>query len=82
VPARSPSVTVDDQYYVAGLTPPGATRIAVHMSDGREFDTDIVTGSRFPVPVRSSHAINLSYGRVAYYAAYDANGVEFARKKA
>src|SRR5689334_1961342 len=32
LPVHSPSVTVDDQYYVAGIAPPGATRIAVHMS--------------------------------------------------
>jgi hypothetical protein len=82
VPVRSPSVTVDDQYYVAGIAPPGATRIAVHMSDGREFDTDIVTGTRFPVAVWSSQAINLSYGHVAYYAAFDSNGQQIARKNA
>jgi hypothetical protein len=82
VPVRSPSVTVDNQYYVAGIAPPGATRIVVHMSDGREFDTEIVSGAGFVMPVWSSVAINLSYGHVAYYAAYDATGREFARQPA
>jgi hypothetical protein len=82
VPVRSPSVTVDNQYYVAGIAPPGATRIVVHMSDGREFDTEIVSGAGFVMPVWSSVAINLSYGHVAYYAAYDATGREFAKQPA
>jgi hypothetical protein len=80
VPVRSPSVTVDDQYFVAGIAPPGATRIVVHMSDGREFDTDIVSGARFPAPVWSSVGIDLSTGRVESYIAYDGGGLEIARK--
>ena len=82
VPVRSPSVTVDDQYFVAGIAPPGATRIVVHMSDGREFDTDIVSGARFPAPVWSSVGIDLSTGHVESYIAYDGGGMELARKPA
>lgn len=82
LPVHSPSVTVDDQFYVAGIAPPGATRIVVHMSDGREFDTEFASGARFPAPVWSSVAINLSYGRVASYIAYDGGGKEIARKTA
>ena len=82
VPVRSPSVTVDDQYFVAGVAPPGATRIVVHMSDGREFDTEIVSGSGFPTPVWSSVGIDLSTGRVESYIAYDGGGKEIARKAA
>jgi hypothetical protein len=80
VPVRSPSVTVDDQYFVAGVAPPGATRIVVHMSDGREFDTEIVSGAGFPTPVWSSARIDLSAGQVASYIAYDGGGKEIARK--
>jgi hypothetical protein len=82
LPVRSPSVTVDDQYFVAGIAPPGATRIVVHMSDGREFDTEIVSGAHFPAPVWSSVAINLSYGHVASYIAYDGGGKPIANKPA
>ncbi|MDT7572654.1 MAG: hypothetical protein QOE05_2828 [Actinomycetota bacterium] len=82
VPVRSPSVTVDDQYFVAGVAPPGAVRIVVHMSDGREFDTEIVSGAGFPAPVWSSVRIDLSVGRVAAYIAYDGGGKEIARKPA
>ena len=82
VPVHSPSVTVDDQYFVAGVAPPRATRIIVQMSDGRQFDTSIVAGYRFPVSVWSSDVVNLSYGRVAAYVAYDSTGAEIARKAA
>lgn len=82
IPVGSPAVTIDDQHYVAGVAPPGAARIVVHMSDGREFDTEIVSGLHFPVRVWSSVAINLSYGHVAYYLAYDTTGREIARKAA
>ena len=81
-PARSASVTVDDQHVVAGITPPGATRIAVHMSDGREFDGEIVDGARFPVKVWSSLLIDDAHASVQYYAAYDSAGVEIDRKPA
>jgi hypothetical protein len=81
VPARTPSVTVDDQYYVAGIAPPGAARIVVQMSDGREFEADIVDGRNFPAPVWSTQ-VNLSYGSVARYVAYDSSGVDIAHKPA
>ncbi len=79
VPSRSPSVTVDNEHVVAGIVPPGASRVGVHMSDGREFEGEIVVGSRFPVPVWSTR-VDDSHGRVAYYVAYDLAGREIARK--
>ena len=82
VPARSPSVTVDDQHVVAGIVPPGATRVVVHMTDGREFDGVIVDGTRFPTQVWSTLLVDDSVGAVQYYAAYDNNGQEIARKPA
>jgi hypothetical protein len=81
VPARTASVTVDDQHLVAGILPPDATRVVVHMIDGREFQGDIVDGTQFPTRVWSTIVDDSTY-RVEYYAAYDSTGAEIARKKA
>lgn len=82
VPARSPSVTVDDQHVVAGIVPPGASRVLVHMTDGREFQATVVDGARFPRPVWAALLIEDPPGIVDYYAAFDPAGREIARKKA
>jgi hypothetical protein len=81
VPAGSVSVTVDDRHVVAGIVPPGATRVVVHLTDGREVESVIVTGNRFPAPVWSA-LVDDSSGSVEYYAAFDRLGKELARKTA
>jgi hypothetical protein len=82
VPARSPSVTVDDQHVVAGIAPPGANRVIVHFDEGRFFEATIVDGGGFPVPVWSALLFDDGHGRIDYYAAFDSGGKEIARKKA
>jgi hypothetical protein len=82
VPSRSPSVTVDDQHVVAGITPRNADRVIVHMKDGREFEAAIVDGRGFPLPVWSALLVDDTQGPVEYYAAYDQTGREIARKRA
>ena len=81
LPARSPSLTVDNQHVVAGIVPPDASHVVVHMKDGREFDGEFVDDSRFPRPVWSA-LIDDSHGTVAYYVALDPTGTEIARKPA
>jgi hypothetical protein len=81
LPAGSPSLTVDNQHVVAGIVPPDASRVVVHMKDGREFEGVFVDDSRFPRPVWST-LIDDSHGTVAYYAAFDPTGKEIARKPA
>lgn len=82
VPARSPSVTVDDQHVVAGIVPPNATRVIVHIDDGRMFDGTIFDGAGFPRPVWAALLFDDGHGAVDYYAAYDSLGREIARKPA
>jgi hypothetical protein len=82
LPARSPSVTVDNEHVVAGIAPPGAGRVAVHMSDGREFDGAIVEGARFPTKVWSALLVDDATTTVQYYVAYDSNGVQIGTKPA
>jgi hypothetical protein len=81
LPARSPSLTVDNQHVVAGIVPPDASRVVVHMKDGREFEGEFVDDSHFPRPVWST-LIDDSHGTVAYYVAFDPTGKEIARKPA
>jgi hypothetical protein len=82
VPARSPSVTVDDQHVVAGIVPPGAVRVIVHFDEGRYFEGTLVEGDGFPVQVWSALLQDDGHGRIDYYAAFDATGREIARKAA
>ncbi|MBK5306334.1 MAG: hypothetical protein JJD92_06565 [Frankiaceae bacterium] len=79
--AGSPSLTVDDQHVVAGIVPPDASRVIVHMRDGREFEAVIATGNRFPAPVWST-LVDDSTGVVSHYAAFDRLGKEIARRNA
>ena len=79
LPTGSPSLTVDDQHVVAGIVPSGASRVVVHMSDGREFEGVIATGSRFPASVWSTLVAD-NVGSVQYYAAFDRLGREVARQ--
>jgi hypothetical protein len=81
-PARSASVTVDDQHVVAGIVPPGATRVVVHMSDGREFEGDFVDGARFPVKVWSALLVDDAHATVQYYAAFNSTGMQIAQRPA
>jgi hypothetical protein len=80
-PARSASVTVDSEHVVAGLVPPGASRVVVHMKDGREYDAPIVAGARFNQPVWSIR-VDDSTSPVDYYVAFGHLGQEIARKPA
>lgn len=80
VPARSPSVTVDDQHVVAGIVPPDATHVSVHIDDGRSFDARIFDGARFPRPVWAALLFDDGHGAVDYYVAYNSLGQEIARK--
>ena len=82
VPARSPSVTVDNQHVVAGIVPPDASRVVVHMTDGREFEATLFDGARFPRPVWAVLLVEDPPGVVEYYAAFDAAGKQIARKQA
>lgn len=82
VAARSPSVTVDDQHVVAGIAPPGANRVIVHFDEGRFFEATIAEGRGFPVPVWSALLFDDGHGRIDYYAAFDDQGKEIARKNA
>ena len=82
VPARSPSVTVDDQHVVAGILPPGAVRVIVHFDEGRSFEANVFEGSRFPRPVWAALLFDDTHGRIDYYAAFDSNGKEIYRKNA
>ncbi|MDX6197924.1 MAG: hypothetical protein QOJ79_1075 [Actinomycetota bacterium] len=79
VPSGSASVTVDNEHMVAGLVPPGASSVVVHMKDGREYDAQFADGARFLVPVWSSR-IDDSTFPVEYYAAFDSVGREIARQ--
>jgi hypothetical protein len=79
--ARSASVTVDNEHVVAGLVPPGASRIVVHMKDGREYDAEVVDGARFVLPVWSAR-VDDSSSPVEYYVAFGHLGQEIARKVA
>lgn len=81
LPAGSASVTVDSQHVVAGIVPPGASRVIVHMTDGREFEGVITTGTRFPTKVWSTYLLG-EPGTVEYYAAFDRLGAEIARQPA
>lgn len=77
----SPSVTVDDEHVVAGLAPPGASRVAVHMKDGREYDAAIINTPRFVLPVWSARVDDSAYP-VEYYVAFNNLGGEIARMPA
>ena len=77
----SPFLTVDNEHVVAGLAPPGAARVGVHMKDGREYEADIVDGAKFVVPVWSARVDDSAFP-VEYYVAYDSTGTEFARQPA
>jgi hypothetical protein len=81
VPSRSASVTVDNEHVVAGVAPPGASRVGVHMKDGREYDAVVVDGARFVMPVWSARVDDSTYP-VEYYVAYDISGQEIARQPA
>jgi hypothetical protein len=81
LPSGSASITVDREHVVAGLVPPGAARVGVHMKDGREYEATIVDGTRFLVPVWSVRVDDSTYP-VAYYVAYDSLGRELARQPA
>ena len=81
LPSGSPSLTVDAEHVVAGVVPPGATRIAVHMKDGREYPAAIADSARFPVQVWSTRVDDSAYP-VEYYVAYDSAGQEIARQVA
>jgi hypothetical protein len=80
-PARSASVTVDNEHVVAGLVPAGAARVGVHMKDGREYDAEVIDGARFVLPVWSAR-VDDSTSPVEYYVAYGNLGQEIARKPA
>jgi hypothetical protein len=77
----SPSLTVDREHVVAGLVPPGASRVGVHMKDGREYSAVVSDGAQFPQPVWSVRVDDSAYP-VDYYVAYDSAGQEIARKPA
>lgn len=81
LPARSPSLTVDDQHLVAGVVPPDATRVIVHMKDGREYGGEIHDSRGFVRPVWSV-LVDDSSQPVEYYAALDSAGREIGRKPA
>jgi hypothetical protein len=81
LPSGSASITVDREHVVAGLVPPGAARIGVHMKDGREYEATIVSGTGFLVPVWSVRVDDSAFP-VEYYVAYDGTGREFARQPA
>jgi hypothetical protein len=82
VPAGSPSVTVDDQHVVAGILPPGASRVIVHFDEGRSFDASVFESPRFRRPVWAALLLDDKHGRIDYYAAFDSTGKEIARKRA
>ena len=77
----SPSVTVDAEHVVAGLLPPGASRVVVHMKDGREYEAKVIDGGRFLQPVWSARVDDRDFP-VEYYLAYDTGGHEVSRKPA
>jgi hypothetical protein len=79
--AGSASLTVDDAHVVAGLVPPGASRVVVHMRDGRDYRASVVDSARFVVPVWSVR-VDDRRSPVAYYVAFDSTGREIARQPA
>ena len=79
LPAGSPSLTVDNTHVVAGIAPPGAARVVVHLSNGQDVEAPFVDGVRFPTPVWST-VVDDRHATVAYYVAYDDAGREIARK--
>lgn len=81
MPSGSPSLTVDDVHVVAGLLPPGASRVRVRMKGGREYAAAVVDGARFVMPVWSARIDDSAYP-VEYFVAYDNSGREIARKPA
>jgi hypothetical protein len=82
LPPRSSAVTVDDEHVVAGIAPPGSSRVLVHLNEGRFFDALITTGAGFAAPVWSALLFDDADGRVDYYTAFDGKGQEIARLKA
>jgi hypothetical protein len=78
---RSPSLTVDTSHVVAGVLPPGAVRVVVHMKNGHEYDAAVVRGAGFVLPVWSV-LVDDRRTTVDYYAALDGNGIEIDRKAA
>lgn len=81
LPSGSPSLTVDDQHVVAGVLPPEASRVLVHMKDGREYTAQVYAGRRFVLPVWWV-LVDDSTQPVEYYAALDQTGKEIYRKPA
>lgn len=82
VPAHTPTVSIGDQHAVAGIAPPGASRVIVHMRDGREFESTLAEGRGYLRPVWSALLVDDTHGPVGYYAAFDQLGREIARKAA
>ena len=72
------SLTVDGLPVVAGVAGADVSRVVVHMTDGREFDTDMVDGRGFVLRVWSGW-LNGDPGTIAYYIGYDDLGHEVAR---
>jgi hypothetical protein len=81
LPPGSPSLSVNSSHLVAGVLPPDATRVVVHMKGGRTYEAAVVRGAGFVLPVWSV-LVDDRRTTVDHYAALDGNGIEVDRKAA
>jgi hypothetical protein len=79
LPPGSPSLIVNSSHVAAGVLPPDATRVVVHMKSGRAYEAAIFQGAGFVRPVWSV-LVDDRRTTVDYYAALDDSGTEIDRR--